>query len=182
MTLESLTSHAEATSSTLNYLLLSILNLSSSETLAHAASHLGVSQTFVTLLRALPYHASKGRMVIPTTMTARHHINQEEVFRRGPEAHGFEDAVYDFAVEANNHLVTARELFKTNGETRVKVPREAMPVFLGAVRYFCSLYTTIPRIIMHRFRSRIFCQGWKRLDLTYLIPNCRLEIVCVCRI
>ena len=129
--MDTLLAHAESTSSTLNYLLLSLLGLSSSDTYAHAASHLGIAQTLTTLLRALPYHASKGFMVIPASITAKHHVNQEEVFRHGSDASGIEDAVYEFAVIANDHLITAREMFKNNG--RIEALRGAMPVFLGAV-------------------------------------------------
>ncbi|KAL5501513.1 hypothetical protein ACEPAH_8773 [Sanghuangporus vaninii] len=132
LNMDTLLAHAESTTSTLNYMLLSILGLSSSDTYSHAASHLGVAQTIATLLRALPYHASKGVMVIPASITAKHHVNQEEVFRRGPAAANLPDAVYDFAVIANDHLITSRELFKTENE-RIEVPREAMPVFLNAV-------------------------------------------------
>ncbi|TDL17871.1 hypothetical protein BD410DRAFT_793908 [Rickenella mellea] len=133
ITMDTLLAHAESTSSTLNYVLLSLLNLSSSETFSHAASHIGVAQTLVTLLRALPYHASKGRMVIPASITAKHGVNQEEVFRRGPEANGIEDAVYEFAVVANDHLLTARGMFKEGESAKMKVPSEAIPVILGAV-------------------------------------------------
>ena len=131
--MDTLLVHAESTTSTLNYILLSILGLSSSDTYSHAASHLGISQTISTLLRALPYHVSKGVMVIPASITAKHRVNQEEVVRKGPSASGLQDAVYEFAIIANDHLITAREMFK-NESGQIKVPREAMPVFLNAVR------------------------------------------------
>ncbi len=63
-------------------------------TYLHAASHLGIT----TPLRAFPYHAWKGHMVIPASITAKHLINQDKVFRRGPEAARIEDAVCEFAV------------------------------------------------------------------------------------
>lgn len=115
----------------MNYILLSILGLED-EKFSHAASHLGVAQTVSTLLRALPYHASRGSIAIPASITAKHHVNQEEVFRRGPEAEGLQDAVYEFAVVANDHLITAREMMK-NEKGQVEVPRAVMPVFLHAV-------------------------------------------------
>ena len=131
MTTDDLLAHAESTSSTLHYILLSLFSLQS-DSLAHAASHLGAAQTIATLLRSLPYHLTKGRMVIPTTITAKHGVSQEDVFRKGPAAKGVEDAVYDFAVLANDHLLTARKMFsEESAETR----RRAMPVFLAAVRY-----------------------------------------------
>ncbi|KAI5122808.1 hypothetical protein M0805_000150 [Coniferiporia weirii] len=131
LNMDTLLAHAESTASTLNYLLLSILGLSSSESYSHIASHLGVSQMLATLLRALPYHVSKGIMVIPPSITAKHNVNQEDVFRHGPAATGIQDAVYEFAVVANDHLITAREMF--NEDERHQVRREVMPVFLNAV-------------------------------------------------
>lgn len=147
--MESLTAHAESTTSTYLYLLLSMLNLSASSTFSHAASHLGVAQCLHILLRALPYHASKGRMVIPAEITARHGVRQEDVFRRGGNADGISDAVFEFATVANDNLLTAREMFKQagaggggeegDGGKGGRVPRRAMPVFLYGVRALVRL-------------------------------------------
>lgn len=115
-------------------MLLSLLNLSASSTFSHAASHLGVAQTIHVLLRALPYHASKGRMVIPAEITARHGVRQEDVFRMGGDAEGISDAVFEFATVANDNLLTAREMFKETGGDGGQVPQVAMPVFLYGVR------------------------------------------------
>ncbi|SRR5260221_7924070 len=98
----------------------------SSDTLLHAASHLGIAHCISTLLRALPYHASKGRMVIPAEITAKHGVSQEDVFRKGPATKGIDGAIFDFATIANDNMITAREMFK---ESTGKVPRDAMPVF-----------------------------------------------------
>jgi len=38
------------------------------------------------------------------------------------------DAVFEFATAANDHLATARDMFKDTG-----VPKKAMPVFLAAI-------------------------------------------------
>jgi NADH dehydrogenase [ubiquinone] 1 alpha subcomplex assembly factor 6 len=130
MTVDSLIAHAESTSSTLLYALLSLLGLSSSNLYAHVASHLGASLTITTLLRALPFHASKRRMVIPAEITAKHGVQQEDVFRHGGNAKGIDKAIFEFATVANDHLITARDMFK---EVNGKVPIQAMPVFLAAV-------------------------------------------------
>jgi NADH dehydrogenase [ubiquinone] 1 alpha subcomplex assembly factor 6 len=139
MTLDSLLAHAESTSSTLNYLLLRLLSLHTSDLLSHAASHMGVAQTIATLLRALPYHAAQRRMVIPAEITAKHGVNQEAVFRSiggggvDAEENGkkLEDAVFEFATVANDHVLTAREMLKEGG----KVPARAMPPFLSMVSH-----------------------------------------------
>jgi len=133
LTTESLIAHAESTSSSMLYLLLSLLNLTSS-TLSHAASHLGCAQTFATLLRALPFHAKNGRMVIPAEITAKYGVSQEDVFRHGPQAARIEDAVFEFATTGNDHLHTARDMFRDE-VMRGRVPARAMPVFLAGVRF-----------------------------------------------
>ena len=119
-----------------------MLNESSSHTFSHAASHVGVAQTIATLLRALPYHASKRHMVIPAEITARHGVSQEEVFRYGGDAKKIDDAVYEFATLANDHLITAREMFKK--ECGGKVPKPVRPVFLSAVGFsFLARWVTV---------------------------------------
>lgn len=125
-----MTAHAESTSASLLYLLLALGDLPDAEgTLSHAASHVGVAQCFAVLLRALPFHASRGHLVIPADIAAKHNVRQEDVFRGRPAA-GLEDAVYEFAVAANDHLLTARAVFERQGG---RVPRAAMPVFLTGV-------------------------------------------------
>ena len=138
--MDSLLAHAESTSSTLNYLLLRLLSLHTSDLLSHAASHMGVAQTIATLLRALPYHVSQRRMVIPAEITAKHGVNQEAVFRSidgggldaAENGKRLEEAVFELATVANDHVLTAREMFK---ETGGKVPVRAAPVFLSMVRF-----------------------------------------------
>lgn len=131
MTVESLTAHAESTSSPLLYLLLSLLSLPSSA-LSHAASHLGTAQTFSTLLRAMPYHAKHGHVIIPAEITAKHGVRQEDVLRYGPGAEGISDAVFEFATLANDHLITARGMLNEEGMGG-KVPARAIPIFLAGV-------------------------------------------------
>ncbi|KAH7885345.1 isoprenoid synthase domain-containing protein [Phlebopus sp. FC_14] len=129
LTVDSMVSHAESTASTFLYLVLSLLSLPSA-TLSHAASHVGVAQSFATFLRALPFHASKGAMVIPAEITAKHGVNQQDVFSSSRSSKPLEDAVFEFATIANDNLITARNMFTDMGG---KVPREAIPVFAAAI-------------------------------------------------
>jgi NADH dehydrogenase [ubiquinone] 1 alpha subcomplex assembly factor 6 len=39
-------------------------------------------------------------------------VREEDVYRRGPEAEGFQDAMFQVATRANDHLITAREMLK----------------------------------------------------------------------
>ncbi|PFH54081.1 hypothetical protein AMATHDRAFT_73085 [Amanita thiersii Skay4041] len=158
LTIDSLTSHAESTSSTVLYLLLSLLSISSS-TMSHAASHLGCAQTISTLIRALPFHAKHGRMVIPAEVTGKHGVRQEEVFRYGPQTQGIEDAVFEFATVANDHLMTAREMFKKEGMGG-KVPQEARGVFLAGVP-IANMLGELEKANFNAFDGRVQGRGWK---------------------
>ena len=80
-------------------------------------------------------------MVIPAEITANHGVNQEEVFRRGPAADGIEDAVFEFATIAHEHLETARDMvLKDDG-----VPKQAMSIFLAGVRVIHIASTSAER-------------------------------------
>ncbi|KAG6878086.1 hypothetical protein C0993_012413 [Termitomyces sp. T159_Od127] len=156
MTTESLTAHAESTSSPLLYLLLSLLSVPSSA-LSHAASHLGTAQTFTTLLRALPYHAKQGHVIIPAEITAKHGAKQEDVLRYGSGAEGISDAVFEFATLANDHLITARDMMKEEGMGG-KVPARAVPVFLAG-------------LATPRFPSSLFPSRFSSKSLNYLLGS-----------
>ncbi|KAF9452887.1 hypothetical protein P691DRAFT_659641 [Macrolepiota fuliginosa MF-IS2] len=160
-TTDLLTSHAESTSSTLLYLLLSLLPapLSTSHALSHAASHLGTAQTITTLLRALPFHTRQGRSVIPAEITLRHSVRQEEVVRRGPEAQGIEDAVFEFATLANDHMITARSMLKEEGMGG-KVPSDAMPIFLAGVPV-TNLLQRLEKNGFNVFDPKLPLRDWK---------------------
>ncbi|KAJ3575339.1 hypothetical protein NP233_g1152 [Leucocoprinus birnbaumii] len=158
-TADELISHSESTHSTLLYILLSLLppHLSDSHTLSHCASHLGNAQTITTLLRGLPYHSKQGRSVIPAEITSKHGVRQEELFRKGPEAQGIEDAVFDFATLANDHMITARSMLKDVGG---KVPGGAMPVFLAGVPV-TSLLQRLEQNNFNAFDPKLQLRGWK---------------------
>ncbi|KIL63220.1 hypothetical protein M378DRAFT_80050 [Amanita muscaria Koide BX008] len=158
LTIDSLTSHAESTSSTVLYLLLSLLSLSSS-TLSHAASHLGVAQTISTLIRGLPFHARQGRMIIPAEVTSKHGVNQEDVFRHGSEARGLHDAVFEFATFANDHMITARDMFKGE-EMGSKVPRRAVPIFLSGIPA-SNILERLEKVNFNAFDRRIQVRDWR---------------------
>ncbi|KAG2362134.1 isoprenoid synthase domain-containing protein [Suillus spraguei] len=156
LTLESMTSHAESTSSTFLYLLLAMLNLSSS-TLAHAASHVGVAQSLTTFLRALPFHATKGVMVIPAEITSKHNVNQQEIFSKMESSHGLEDAVFELATVANDHLLTARDMFKESGG---RVPPVAIPVFSAAIPVV-SILSTLETVNFNVFDPSLQIRDWR---------------------
>jgi len=150
-------SHAESVSSSVLYLLLALQRLETSEMLAHAASHLGTAQTLATLLRSLPQHTVRRRLPIPLDVCARHGVKQEDVFRHGGEAVGVDAAVFEIAVLANDHLLTAREVFK---DTAGRVPPVAMPVFLAGVPV-ASFLGRLERANFDGFASALALRDWR---------------------
>ncbi|KAK2465334.1 hypothetical protein APHAL10511_002688 [Amanita phalloides] len=158
LTIDSLTSHAESTSSTVLYLLLSLLSLSST-TLSHAASHLGVAQTICTLIRGLAFHAAHGRMVIPAEITAKHGVRQEDVFRQGADAGGIRDAVYEFATVGHRHLSLARSMWQD--ETG-----QAVGVFLSGVAVSNVLWR-LEKAEFNAFGAGMETRSWKEAWLVW---------------
>ncbi|KAK7048364.1 UPF0551 protein, mitochondrial [Favolaschia claudopus] len=156
-TSDALVGHAESVSSTVLYLLLALRGLGSAEDLAHAASHVGTAQTLATLLWSLPHHAGQRRLPIPLDICARHGVKQEDVFRYGGGATGIDSAVYDFAVLANDHMLTAREMFKGTGG---KVPAAAMPVFLAGVPVTTFL-AQLEKVNFDAFARSLTMRDWR---------------------
>lgn len=130
--LSSLESYAEHTYSTLLYLTLSALPLTSLTT-DHLASHIGKAAGIATVLRGLPliafppppnHHSNQGGMggggggarqgaiTLPLDVMAEAGVKEEDVFRLGAGAPGLRDAVFTVATRASDHLITARQMLK----------------------------------------------------------------------
>ncbi len=132
--LEALEKYAENTYSTLLYLTLQSLPLTSL-TADHIASHIGKAAGIVAVLRGLPlvafppppkHHSnrsglagsldsqrsSQGAVTLPLDVMAEAGVREEDILRRGAEAPGLRDAVFAVATRASDHLITARQMLK----------------------------------------------------------------------
>ncbi|KAK2754539.1 hypothetical protein FQN54_006940 [Arachnomyces sp. PD_36] len=130
--LASLESYAEHTYSTLMYLTLSALPLTSL-TADHLASHIGKAAGIAAVLRGLPlvafppppnHHSNQGGLggggggtrqgaiTLPLDVMAEAGVKEEDVFRHGAGAPGLRDAVFTVATRASDHLITARQMLK----------------------------------------------------------------------
>ncbi|TDZ73398.1 NADH dehydrogenase (ubiquinone) complex I, assembly factor 6 [Colletotrichum trifolii] len=127
--LAALEEYAENTYSTLMYATLAAMPLRSMQ-VDHLASHIGKACGIVATLRGIPVLAAprqtqvttpSGRqpaqqqeqsLLLPLDVMAETNLREEDVFRYGPEAQGFQDAVFKVATRANDHLITAREMLK----------------------------------------------------------------------
>ena len=131
--ISALESYAENTYSTLLYLTLSALPLTS-VTADHVASHIGKAAGISAVLRGLPlvafpsapnHHSlnreglagnvgvsRQGAITLPLDIMAQCGVKEEDVFRQGAEAPGLRDAVFTVATRASDHLITARQMVK----------------------------------------------------------------------
>ncbi|EAW13124.1 uncharacterized protein ACLA_015660 [Aspergillus clavatus NRRL 1] len=128
-TIAALESYAENTYSTLLYLTLSSLPMTS-VTADHVASHVGKAAGIAAVLRGLPLiafppppaqsptHAGsaltggmrQGAVMLPLDVMAQAGVKEEDVFRMGAEAPGLRDAVFTVATRASDHLITAQQM------------------------------------------------------------------------
>lgn len=126
--LAALEEYAENTYSTLMYSTLAALPIRSTH-VDHLASHIGKACGIVAVLRGVPILVSPapsvksphgadvggGRspvLLLPLDVMAEAGLREEDVYRRGPQAEGFQDAIFKIATRANDHLITAREMLK----------------------------------------------------------------------
>ncbi|KAK5681848.1 hypothetical protein LTS10_006381 [Elasticomyces elasticus] len=128
--LSALESYAENTYSTLLYLTLQSLPLSSVSA-DHIASHIGKATGIAAVLRGLPIIAfpgprnkhsnqnqfggdvgasRQGAVTLPLDVMAEAGVREEDVLRNGSSAKGLRDAVFAVATRANDHLITSRQL------------------------------------------------------------------------
>lgn len=133
-TLDALEKYAENTYSTLLYLTLQALPMGS-VTADHIASHIGKAAGITAVLRGLPlvafppppnHHSNSsplggtldsrrrnhGSVTLPLDVMARAGVKDEDVLRKGAEASGLRDAVFEVATRASDHLITARQMLK----------------------------------------------------------------------
>ncbi|KAL2011477.1 hypothetical protein VTN00DRAFT_4195 [Thermoascus crustaceus] len=132
-TLAALESYAENTYSTLLYLTLSALPMTSL-TADHLASHIGKAAGIAAVLRGLPLVAfpppttsqqagqaaalggavtggtKQGAIILPLDVMAQAGVKEEDVFRHGAEAPGLRDAVFAVATRASDHLITGQQM------------------------------------------------------------------------
>lgn len=126
--LTALEDYAENTYATLMYMTLAAMPLQSVH-MDHLASHIGKAYGIAASLRGIPVLAAPSQpiqgpsgssvgstrspaLLLPLDVMAEVGLKEEDVFRRGPNAEGLQDAVFQVATRANDHLITAREMLK----------------------------------------------------------------------
>lgn len=123
--LAALKDYADATSANLQLLALEMLGQGGSEPARQAARHVGIAWALVGLLRAFPYHAALGRIVLPFDLLDGHGIDVEPILAGKPPREALARLARQLAEHAGAHLAQARAL-------RRDVPKVAVPALLPA--------------------------------------------------
>ena len=116
----SLESYADASSG--NVMRLAARILGAGDTLDGAARHAGIAYALTGLLRALPHHAARRRLMLPIHLLSAVGLFPENVFAGGASA-ALTRVVAQIANSARAHLVAARAM---------DVPRRFLPALLPA--------------------------------------------------
>ncbi|KAH8879933.1 hypothetical protein GQ53DRAFT_849291 [Thozetella sp. PMI_491] len=127
--LAALEEYAENTYSSLMYMTLAAMPLRSVH-VDHLASHIGKACGIAAVLRGVPVLAARAQpnptnpsgtpleristpaLLLPLDIMAEVGLREEDVFRKGPSAEGLQDAIFNVATRAHDHILTARELLK----------------------------------------------------------------------
>jgi len=105
--MSALEAYAEATSSSLMRLAAEALDAEKAMAAGEAIRHAGVAYALTGLLRALPLHASQGRLMLPASILLARNVDPHDVLagRMNEELRG---AILDVSSRAREHLTSAR--------------------------------------------------------------------------
>ena len=102
-----LEAYAEATSSTLMRLAAQVLDREKADAAGEAIRHAGTAYALTGLLRALPLHASQGRLMLPADILLARNVDPHDVLA-GKMNEELRAAISDVAEHARAHLASAR--------------------------------------------------------------------------
>lgn len=108
-TLAELEGYADGASAGLMALTAGVLTTDPSADVARLAHHAGAAHAITGLLHALPVHAARGQLYIPTEVLRRHGAGQAEI-AAGVATPALRAALADLRKIARDHLAAAREL------------------------------------------------------------------------
>jgi phytoene synthase len=123
-TFAALKDYAEGTSARLIYLALESLDVCDPKA-ERAGFHIGVAYALAGLLRAMPFHARAGRLVIPADIAAQTGLDPAD-YCALRSTRALRSATAEIAAAADRHLVAARA-------HRRSITRRALPALLPAI-------------------------------------------------
>ncbi|KAK2141392.1 hypothetical protein LSH36_1109g00039 [Paralvinella palmiformis] len=112
----------------------------------HVASHVGKAIGVTTLVRAVPHHAQKRQVYLPTDLMIQHEVSQEDIIR-GCQDQRVKDLIYDVASIAHQQLKVAREM-------KSSLPKNTYLALLSTAS--CELYLkALQRVDFNVFDPRL---------------------------
>lgn len=102
-----LEAYAEATSTSVMRLAAQAIDAEKAEAAAEAIRHAGIAYALTGLLRALPLHASQGRLMLPADILLARNVDPHDVLA-GKMNEELRGAIMDVASRAREHLSSAR--------------------------------------------------------------------------
>lgn len=134
-----------------------------SSTVDHAATHLAVAQTLVSLLRTLTRDAQRFRQFnVPLDLAAGAGLTEEALFRKGPEAPGLREAVLEMHHIATSELNVSERLIRNalvSEHHHSRVPEIARPLLISAVPLRTWL-ATLDKLAFDVFSPALYKQPW----------------------
>jgi phytoene synthase len=125
---------------------------------AAEAGHAGVAIAITGLLRALPWHAGQGRVLLPQDLLDRHGVSRADILA-GDDSPGLRAALAECRARARTHLAVVRA-----GAGRIRA--DILPAFLP-----CALVEGYLRLMERPdympFHSRIERADWLRLAVLW---------------
>jgi len=123
--LAELETYAAGTSASLQMSALEILGAGQSEAARAAARHVGIAWALSGMLRAFPYHAVAGRILLPFSLLDAQGIDVADLLAGKPPKEPLAEVARQLAAQAHKHLAEARSL-------RPDIPKSAFPALLPA--------------------------------------------------
>ncbi|TBW34282.1 phytoene/squalene synthase family protein [Siculibacillus lacustris] len=120
---------------------------------AEVAGHAGVALALTGLLRAFPFHASRGQIFVPAEILERHRVDPATILA-GRTTPGLLAALADVRARAREALAETRRLAAT-------IPRSAVPLFLP-VALVEPWLDRMDRPGYDPFRSVVELPQWRR--------------------
>lgn len=120
---------------------------------ADLAGHAGVAYGLTGLLRALPFHASKGQIYLPADLLARHGVAPSDI-TDGKATPGLLAALAELRVLARDHHARALKLLKD-------APTSVRPAFLP-LALVPALLKIMDRSDYDPYRTPVEVAQWKR--------------------
>ncbi|XP_066925111.1 NADH dehydrogenase (ubiquinone) complex I, assembly factor 6-like [Clytia hemisphaerica] len=102
MSLDDKEDYGEYAVSSLYYLILESLQVTNND-IYYAASHLGIANSLITLIKASPYYIKQGSVILPTELCVKHDISQEDILR-GQKQEQLSEIMFDLASQASLHI------------------------------------------------------------------------------